>query len=225
MLLINKLILGTVQLGLPYGINNTAGKPDLKEAFKILDIAKQNGITMLDTAEAYGDAIEIIGKYHLSQHYRFNIISKFKYIPGQNIEKNIQKTLNSLYIDHLFAYLLHDADAISETKIKSSFYDLKSSGLIKNSGVSIYTNKQFEKAIFTDYIDIIQIPYNILDNERQRGALIKEAKRNGKQIHVRSVFLQGLFFMQENKMSEKLLPLKKYLTEIDALSKNFGFSK
>ena len=220
-----KLILGTVQLGMQYGINNNIGKPKIQEAFRILNLAKDSGISMLDTAESYGDAIKIIGKYHSNETYRFDIISKFKFIPGIDLKKNVEETIKATHTDYLFAYLLHDAHFLSENSVKESFVYLKSIGLIKNSGVSIYTNHQFEKAISTDCIDIIQIPYNILDNENQRGKLIRQAKLKGKQIHVRSVFLQGLFFMPEDKLPKKLYPLKKYLLKINQLCKKFNVSK
>ena len=53
---ISELSLGTVQLGVSYGINNQSGKPDRTQAFGILDTALTNGISALDTAAAYGDS-------------------------------------------------------------------------------------------------------------------------------------------------------------------------
>ena len=40
-----KLILGTVQFGLDYGINNSLGKPSQKNIARILDHAYQNGMS------------------------------------------------------------------------------------------------------------------------------------------------------------------------------------
>ena len=57
------LSLGTAQLGLSYGINNTDGKPDEKKAFEILDCALENGINTLDTAAAYGESEQVIGRW------------------------------------------------------------------------------------------------------------------------------------------------------------------
>ena len=219
-----KIILGTVQLGLPYGINNSLGRPDLKQAFDIFTLAKESGILTLDTAEAYGNAIEIIGKFHASNSFRFQIISKFKYVTGQNIKPNIQNTLQTLHIDQLFAYLLHDADYLSKIEVKDKLNELKSVGIIKHAGVSVYSNEQFEKAVFADHIDVIQLPYNILDNNNLRGQLIAEAKLKGKIIHVRSVFLQGLFFMKEDKLPLKLRPLQKYLSGVKNLCDKFDIS-
>ena len=58
----DKLILGTVQLGVDYGINNEIGKPSIADALSILEYAYKKKIRFLDTAEAYGDAQKIIGK-------------------------------------------------------------------------------------------------------------------------------------------------------------------
>ena len=219
-----KIILGTVQLGLPYGINNALGKPNLKNALNIFALAKEYSVQTLDTAEAYGNAIEVIGKFHMLDSFRFQIISKFKYSRGQNIKLSVQNTLQTLQIDQLFAYLLHDADQLAENEVKDNFNELKSSKLIYYAGVSIYTNKQFEQAILAEHIDVIQIPYNILDNHNLRGQLITEAKRKGKVIHVRSVFLQGLFFMKKENLPLKLIPLQKYLSGVQSLCDKFDIS-
>ena len=81
----SKLILGTVQFGLNYGINNTKGKPEKKTVFEILSSAYENGIKYLDTAELYGDAHDLIGEFHkLNPTKKFEIITKF---PDINIEE------------------------------------------------------------------------------------------------------------------------------------------
>ena len=51
-----KLALGTAQFGLPYGINNQYGIPKDDELYKIFLLAKQFGISVLDSAQAYGNA-------------------------------------------------------------------------------------------------------------------------------------------------------------------------
>src|SRR5687768_14232655 len=95
---LDKIILGTVQLGLDYGINNSTGKPDSKEAFKILELAYKNGICTLDTANAYGNAEEIIGDYHKTNP-KFKVNTKFHADTGFNFEENLSATLQRLNID------------------------------------------------------------------------------------------------------------------------------
>ena len=86
-----KLILGTAQFGLDYGIHNQTGKLPSKEIFKVLDYAYANGIETLDTAEVYGNAIEIISSYHESCKNRFKILNKFKYQSGISLINTIKR--------------------------------------------------------------------------------------------------------------------------------------
>ena len=58
----NKIILGTAQFGMNYGINNSMGVPEDKDVSSILDYAHKNGINTLDTAIAYGNSEERLGK-------------------------------------------------------------------------------------------------------------------------------------------------------------------
>ena len=65
--MMNKLVLGMVQLGLNYGINNRRGKPSKGESFSILDRAFEGGIRIFDTAAAYGNAEEILNLLQSSE--------------------------------------------------------------------------------------------------------------------------------------------------------------
>ena len=70
------MVLGTVEIGLDYGINNKEGKPSHKQAFELLDAAFENGIRELDTAEGYGDSEDIIGEYQRQTGNSFLIDTK-----------------------------------------------------------------------------------------------------------------------------------------------------
>ena len=73
------MTLGTVQLGMSYGVNNSTGMPSEEDSFKILDTAYENGITMLDTSDDYGKSEEVIGKYiKANPDKSFDICTKFK---------------------------------------------------------------------------------------------------------------------------------------------------
>ena len=61
-----KLAIGTVQFGLDYGISNTAGRTSVEEAGRILDRARMAGIDTLDTAAAYGDSEQVLGRIGLT---------------------------------------------------------------------------------------------------------------------------------------------------------------
>lgn len=222
----HKLILGTVQFGLQYGINNKAGKPNAESVAAILDLAFQQGVRILDTAEAYGDAQEVIGGYHRTSSYRFEIVTKFsagrKDLP-EELPERVAQDLKTLETDHLYAYMFHsykDFETYYEG-YRADLEALKAQGLIKKIGVSVYTNAELEHLLAYP-VDLVQLPFNMLDNWAQRGALIAAAKQKGMEVHTRSVFLQGLFFMES--LPEKLKALKPYLDEVAALSKTYKVS-
>ena len=70
----SKLILGTVQFGLNYGINNTNGKISEDKVIELLEKAYDFGIKILDTAEAYGNARSLISNFHKQSEKIFNVI-------------------------------------------------------------------------------------------------------------------------------------------------------
>lgn len=216
-----KLILGTVQFGLNYGINNSSGKPSKKEVFAILDAAWKQKIESLDTAEAYGNSIELIGQYHEQRNHRFNILSKFKNVSKGQIFEQVKNSLNKLQIPCFQVYSYHSfADYTNHQYLMDELHSLKYNGLIRKVGISVYTNSELEQVIDDKNIDVIQLPYNLLDNQNIRGQYINKAKLNHKEIHVRSVFLQGLLFMDERSIPEKLTPIIPYIQKIRSYCKD-----
>lgn len=213
----NKIILGTVQFGLNYGINNQSGKVNERDIGEIFNYAHKKNISTLDTADAYGDAINIIGNYHNQNKNEFKIITKFKSTHREidNLENLVKNSIKQLNISKIFGYLYHSFDDFKKYNYTlQELIALRDKGFIQHIGVSIYTNEQFEELLKYDEIEIIQLPYNLLDNSNKRGELIQRAKALGKIIHVRSVFLQGLFFKDLKTLPDKLLPLKKDLQTI-----------
>lgn len=212
--MINKLILGTVQFGLDYGINNKSGKPSVSDAFKMLDFAKQNDIKTIDTADSYGTASKIIGDYLKNNPDSFWVNTKFKK-SNIKIKKQLYNSLKDLNIDRVNTYFYHSFnDFLLHPELLGELKELKNAGLINKIGISVYDNEELKEAIVSETIDTIQLPFNLLDNYTQRGKLLKHAKLKGKEIQARSVFLQGLFFISPNELPPKLFPLKKYLKNI-----------
>lgn len=219
--MINKLILGTVQFGLDYGINNKSGKPSISDAYKMLDLAKRNGINTIDTADAYGTASKIIGDYFKKNPDSFLVNTKFKKSDIQ-VKKQLYNSLKDLNIDSVHTYFYHSFnDFLLHPELLNELGELKNAGLINKIGISVYDNNELIKAITCEAIDTIQLPFNLLDNYTQRGKLIEQAKLKGKEIQARSVFLQGLFFISLNELPPKLFPLKIYLKNLfDITSSN-----
>ena len=222
----NKLILGTVQFGIPYGINNQKGKPSSEQVSEMLHYAYENGVRFLDTAEAYGEAHSIIGNFHrINTSKQFNIITKFPNIKVENIENKLVSYLEELCVSNIYALLFHSFETYKENRnFIEKLLQFKSKGIIKNIGVSIYTNEQFEIAIEDNSVDIIQFPFNLFDNLHQRGKLINLAKSKNKIMHTRSVFLQGLFFMPLSSDLEVVKKLNSPLKSIQKLAIKTGLS-
>ena len=223
---LEKIILGTAQFGLDYGINNKNGRPSDKELENILLKAYNNNIFFLDTAEAYGDAHKRIGEFHLKySSKKFNIITKFNELQfSGNFNTHISKNLSELNVDYLYAYLFHNLKDLKKySKNIDQLIKLKKKESIYKLGVSLYTNDEIEQVLNQfDFIDLIQIPFNIFDNINQKGIIISKIKEKGFEVHTRSVFLQGLFFTDE--LPNNLISLKPYVNILNKLSTKYSMT-
>lgn len=218
----SKIILGTAQFGLNYGINNTIGKPDYKQVESILDYAYNNKINFLDTAEAYGNSHEIIGFYHANSDNKFEVTTKFsadrRDLP-EKISDRIKYHLKTMNIDSIYCYMFHSYDDFKNyfDLFKLELLELKCKGFIKKIGVSLHSNHDINDVLKYNDIQLIQLPFNLLDNMSKRKKVFIKANKNGVEIHTRSVFLQGLFFKDIDNIHNELSELKKYLLELKKL--------
>jgi aryl-alcohol dehydrogenase-like predicted oxidoreductase len=210
----DKIILGSAQFGLNYGINNKEGKPSQDKVFEILDFCRLNNINNLDTADAYGDSSKIIGNFQKKTSYNFSINTKFK-IGSELISEQLSNSLKLLSTDSINTYFFHSFDDfVNSSKISPQLLDFKNEGKINKIGVSIYDNLEFNLAIESSFIDVIQIPFNLLDNLNHRQALLLKARKYNKSIQARSVFLQGLFFKKIHELPNNLKPLENVLIKL-----------
>jgi len=210
-----KITLGTVQFGIQYGISNTHGVPSDSELESIFSVASKLGIQQLDTAKAYGNAEERIGKLSNS---KFDIITKFPNVDSkEDLELALSESLQKLNVSSIYGYLAHNADVlIQNPSLWEVLLEAKKEGKIKKIGYSLYTPEQLERLLDLNCIpDLVQLPYSILDRKFEKQLSI--LKQLGTEVHVRSVFLQGLYFMNPNKLPEKLQPFQDSLLELKNL--------
>ena len=203
------MILGTAQLGLDYGISNKSGKPSIEKAHNLLKFALNTGVTILDTAAAYGDSEQVIGDSGLSS--KFQIISKLPKIDlnqsnlSSIVETGASISLNRLKVNSLYAYLLHSVDdlvAYGEA-LWEQLETLKSGKKTFKIGYSVYSPEQLNQVYHKFKPDIIQIPMNVLDREFEITGWLNRLKDDGVEVHVRSVFLQGLLLMPKEEQIQK----------------------
>ena len=219
--------LGTVQFGMNYGIQNN-GRPDLELVFNILDAAISNGVFCFDTAMAYGNAEQILGKYiydrNINKDY-IKIITKGK--PQSDLQiiiDNIKNSIENMHIEKLYGFLFHDSSVVYSKDSMDSLNRIKSNGYAENIGVSIYTPEEALKALEYD-IDIIQVPYNLFDSRLDKVDFFKKAKEKSIEIYARSSLLQGLALMDYNKLPSNVLFAKDYLIKFDNLCKKYNVDR
>ncbi len=174
---ISKITLGTVQLGLPYGIANKTGKPSIKLAHEILKSAIKGGINLFDTAINYGESEQIIGNYiKANPSQKMSITSKIPKIPDdldsyeaikEFFYENISNSLKNLHVEKLTFCLLHSAPDLKNKGdyIVRIFNELKDENKIESFGVSIYTVEEVEEFLKFDDMTAIQIPFNLFDQK------------------------------------------------------------
>lgn len=221
------LCLGTVQFGMKYGIHNQIGRqPTREESFAMLDYALEHGIVTIDTACAYGEAEEILGKYikQRTDKHNLKIISKLRphVIETENMAESIvmeecKSSLRRLCVDQLDGYLLHTPEYIYKEEILAALVKLKREGYVRNIGVSIYDLKEGYAAIETGVVDYIQLPYSILDQRGIKDGFITAAREAGITIFTRSAFLQGLFMMDYLSIPAYLQKAVPYLKKIEQI--------
>jgi len=207
-----KLGLGTVQFGLQYGISNEKGQTPAEEVVKILETAKSYKIEVLDTASAYGSSEEILGANDLSS---FKIISKF--MPpqdGGSISKQFEHSSKKLGLGFLYGYLAHrPMDVLEHSEQWEELLNLKAEAKVKKIGFSLNEPEELEHLLEKGYSpDLVQVPYNYFD--RRFEDLMIALKKNNCEIHTRSAFLQGLFFLNPHKLDVYFNEVKPLITQL-----------
>ena len=218
---ISHLALGTVQLGLDYGIANKDGKPNIKEACELLSSVIDRGVNCFDTAIAYGDSEKILGECIKKDVL---IVTKISSNEFENLESEVKSSLDRLSKKQLFGLLLHDNSILNNWSQKESkkIDNLKEMGYIKHFGISIYNEVEFNRALEIDDIELIQVPSNMLDNRLVKNRWIQRAKEKNKLLFIRSVYLQGLFFLGSKNLPEYLKDAKEFLEELEDIAKKLN---
>lgn len=214
---VSRITLGTAQLGLNYGIANTQGKPNLEKSFEILDAALSGGITSIDTAQAYGNSEEIIGKYSRERNIRFPFITtKYKsQLPQGSSRLEIEYELlayldaarQRLNTDKLDCLLLHSASDMTRfgSAIADSLEKAVLNGAVDKVGVSVYGEQDILSMLNYGVYTAVQLPINIFDRQLYKKGIINKLKEQKITVFARSIFFQGLFFLQPKDIADSKL--------------------
>ena len=216
----NKLVLGSAQFGMPYGIANSTGQISQDEVSKILNFASKNNINTIDTAKNYGNSEISIGKYlKKSSNSKWSIITKISQDRGiyDQITDSIEKL--SVLPNVVMA---HNAELYVSKKFQIELEQVFEKHTFK-IGVSIYTENDIDKVLNAGLKpDIIQVPINILDSRLYRKDIISKLYQNNIEIHARSVFLQGLFYLPLNELDERFVDAIPFLEKLHKIAKKYN---
>ena len=216
-----KLGLGSVQFGLDYGLSNHQGKTPLEEVISILEVARQRGIRVIDTAALYGNSEEVLGRC-LPKDHDFDIVTKTpRFSKGQitradadQLERTFRRSLVTMSIESAYGLMIHHVDDLlldGGHLLMERILSLKQQGLVKKIGVSVYTAVQIDRLLDRYAIDLIQIPINVFDQRLLRSGHLDKLKKAGIEIHSRSVFLQGLLLMEPSEVPSYFESIRQHL--------------
>ena len=207
----SKLGLGTVQFGTDYGLNSLDGQVRPQEVKKILNYARSKQIVLLDTAPAYGNSEEILGGINNSE---FQVVTKTRHFDTLKITNDEVSLLNQDFNNSLkklnqikiYGLLIHNADDLLKPggeKILDLLQKFKQTNKLMKVGVSVYDHIKLHSILDNFDIDMVQLPFNIIDRRMLDSGMLASLYKKGIEVHARSVFLQGLLLM-----SAKLMPSK-----------------
>lgn len=225
---VSEIAFGGVEIGLPYGIGIKSQEDMLveKEAIRLLHEALDKGINFYDTARMYGLSEKLMGKAFKSKRKEIILCSKCRHfrratgeLPGglelsKIIIESLEESLEALQTDYLDLFMLHQADQeiLENEEIAHLFTQLKHSGKVRTIGVSTYLFEETDLAIRKGIWEVIQLPFNLLD--QRQSSLFEKAATNGIGLVIRSVLLKGLLSDRGRGLPAPLEKVEQHILRI-----------
>lgn len=226
----SELVLGTAQLGNPYGVTNQAGRLSDTDVESLLRRAVDAGVSLFDTAAAYGDAQARLGRL-MPAEVTPRYITKVSMATADrgNPGAEVREAARQLGVDHLDGVLLHQPSELGAPGF-SEYVDvlraLRDEGLIGAIGLSVYDEHELTVGLAAiPDAGIVQFPASIVDSRLLGHPLVAELRAGGVTVHVRSVFLQGLLLSDSKALPERFSVLAPVLTALDAAAAEQGVSR
>jgi aryl-alcohol dehydrogenase-like predicted oxidoreductase len=227
-----RLILGTAQLGMPYGIANRTGRPSAREALQIVEAAWEMGIKTFDTAQSYGDSEAILGKalHVLGLTEEARIVTKIDMTDHPNanrLRETISASLDRLGVSRLYGLLWHREQVLElmDDVLREAMLDISREGMVKHWGISVYNPFRARQAIEVGVFDLLQLPASVLDHRFAEAGVFAHAAARVVRIHIRSVFLQGLLLMDLKSVPAAMNFTLPVLTILQKLSSEMEISR
>lgn len=196
-----RFILGTAQFGMNYGITNSS-RPNNKEVNQILRYCLDHSIHTIDTAQSYGVSEKIIGDF--SSRKDFMINTKISCSNELSLSELVDISLSRLKVNSIDGVYIHDTQNLSLFEnLKHQIDELKKDNIVKEFGISVYDQEEYDSAMqFYDF-DMVQVPVNLFDQRLIRNGFLERMRHENKKIHARSIFLQGLLLERISLIPKK----------------------
>ncbi len=217
-----KLILGTASFKSNYGIDKNSNLSD-KELTRLFKICFKEKIIYLDTSN----------RYNLKNFSKLNKnLKKFRIIYKINLNLNKVKTYNQIKkevysllnnflkknkIKRLYCVMLHSENLMlnkNKGRLFSVLKKIKDQKTSEKIGISGYNLENIINIIKKFNFDIIQFPYNLFDQRIADFKVLKLLKKKKIELHIRSIFLQGIFFIKEDEMPDYFNKWKKQFNRL-----------
>lgn len=212
-----KLALGIVQFGLAYGVANQAGKPAPEQAFSVLDAAWEDGVRLIDSAQEYGDAHQVLAQYHAARPHRFAVTNKVWRYPTNyhDVYDALARERDLLDIDSFDTVMFHHPGTVDQSVPDDLFDRLKAAGLIKRGGLSFENPADYHRLSARFAFDVVQLPINMVNQKFITAGFVQSVARDQVEVHARSVFLQGLLLASSDQVPAHLAPFKNIIERLN----------
>jgi aryl-alcohol dehydrogenase-like predicted oxidoreductase len=215
----HKLGLGTVQFGQAYGVSNQRGQVPAAEAAAILARAAKTGIGLLDTAANYGEAETVLAALDTAP---FRIVTKTVGLSHglDEVIARARQSARTLNADTLLVHAAGDLKGTDGEIYWNALMNLKDAGVFRRIGISTYVADDPAALAKRFKPDVMQLPFSLLDQRLLADGTLARLADMNVEIHARSLFLQGLLFL--DPPPENLKAAAPHLTHLRETVKDAG---
>lgn len=227
--------LGTAQLGLDYGVTNESGRVSESEAASILALAVRAGMNTVDTARLYGESEAVLGRC-MPIEGSLRIVTKSPKFgdlaspadAGAALVKAFDDSLAKLRRETVHGLLLHDPTDLlgpAGDALWTAMTTLKDQRRVNRVGVSVYEGAEIDVLLGRYPLDIVQLPYNPIDQRLVAGGQLTRLRAAGVEVHARSLFLQGLLLQSPDSIPARFEPVRRAARQLAHSAAEVGISQ
>lgn len=201
----SRLVLGTAQLGTRYGVANEGSSIGLDSARDLINAARSFGLATLETSTSYKASVGYLSQLDVSDFEVIAKVGRQTYGTGKLLGLKLDeefRLLRRTLRREIATLLIHNAGLLIQEggdTICAALLDLKAKGDVKEIGVSLYSPEEMERIPCLAQLDVLQAPLNLFDSRFVQDSVVEQFVANNLDLHVRSIFLQGLLLMSETQ--------------------------